>query len=125
MVILAFTGAELAGGQILPPPALPGSVILNPIPGRGLTPCRQRSPARGNDENRERRDTETETGGRRPRERDGGETETAETVRQGGRQGDGKRARERGCMRVLSCACACVRVVYVDVSQGKGDVDSQ
>ena len=37
LVILAFMGAELAGsGQILPPPPLPGSVILNPIPGRGL-----------------------------------------------------------------------------------------
>ena len=35
-VILAFVGAELAGGQILPPP-LPGRVILDPIPGRGLS----------------------------------------------------------------------------------------
>ena len=35
-MILAFIGAELAGGkQILPPP-LPVRVILDPIPGRGL-----------------------------------------------------------------------------------------
>ena len=34
LVILAFIGAELAGGQILPP--LPVHVILDPIPGRGL-----------------------------------------------------------------------------------------
>ena len=33
-MIIAFIGAELAGGQILPPAPL--RVILNPIPGRGL-----------------------------------------------------------------------------------------
>ena len=39
LVILAFIGAELAGGgQILPPP-LPVRVILDPIPGRGLSPA--------------------------------------------------------------------------------------
>ena len=36
MVILAFIGAELAGGGAFLPPPLPGRVILNPIRGRGL-----------------------------------------------------------------------------------------
>ena len=35
VMILAFIGAELAGGAESAP--LPGRVILNPIPGRGLT----------------------------------------------------------------------------------------
>ena len=35
LMILAFIGAELAGGQILPP--LPLRVILDPIPGRGIS----------------------------------------------------------------------------------------
>ena len=34
-MILAFIGAEVAGGRICLP--LPGRVILNPIPGRRLT----------------------------------------------------------------------------------------
>ena len=38
LVILAFIGAELVGrGQILPAPPPPVRVILNPIPGRGLS----------------------------------------------------------------------------------------
>ena len=36
LVILAFIGAELAGGRFCPPP-LPVRIILDTIPGRGLT----------------------------------------------------------------------------------------
>ena len=35
-MILAFIGAELAGGRADSASPLPGRVILDPIPGRGL-----------------------------------------------------------------------------------------